>query len=86
MSKQIEKQFDSFLFPPEMMDHHLTLRANAAPLPEQANIAKEVRFDRHGVVACHVLRHVRAFDIEMVGLRDHEIRIADRGNRVQRHL
>ncbi len=82
LSEQIEKQLDGFLFPSEMMDHHLSLASDAAPFPEQAHIAKEVRFDRHGVIACHVPGGVRALDVEMVGLRDHERRIADLWNPV----
>lgn len=86
LSEQIEKQPHGFFFPSEMMDHRLTLCANAPPFPEQANIAEEVRFDRHGIVARHVLRYIGAFDIEVIGLCDHETRIADPRNRVQRQL
>lgn len=33
-----------------------------------------------------VLRNIRPFDIELVGLSDHGLRIADPGDRVQRHI
>lgn len=82
LSEQIEKQPDRLLFPAEMMDHHLSLGSNATPPPQETDIAKEVRFDRHGKVAGHIPRGIRAFEIEAVGLRDHDVRIADPDNRV----
>lgn len=86
LPEQIEEQTDCFLFPPEMMNHHLSLGSDAAPFPKQADVPEEVRFDRHRIVAGHVPRGIGAFDIKMVGLRDHEKRIVDLGNPVQRHL
>jgi hypothetical protein len=55
LSQQIEEQFDGFLFPPEMMDHHLSFGADAAPFPQQADVPEKVRLDRQGVVARHSL-------------------------------
>lgn len=86
LSQQIEKQPDRFLFVAEMMDYHLTSRSNAAPLAKQANIPEQVWLNRHRIVASHVSRCIGTFDVEVVGLRDHETRIADPGGCVQRHL
>ena len=86
LSDEVEKQAHSLLFPAEMMDHHLSFRSNAAPLPQETNVAEEVRFDRHGIVACHVSRCIGALDVKLIGLRDHGARIVDAGGRVQRHL
>ena len=54
LPKKVEKQLDGFLFPPEMMDHHLALGSNAAPSAKQTNVSEQTWFNRHGVIARHV--------------------------------
>lgn len=86
LTEQIEKQPDRFVLPAEMMHHHLSLRADPTPPAQQADVSEQVRFDGHRIIARHVSRGVQAFDIQVIGLRYHEIRIADLGTHVQRHL
>lgn len=54
LPKKVEKQLDGFLFPPEMMDHHLSLGSNAAPSAKQTNVSEQTGFNRHGIIARHV--------------------------------
>lgn len=70
----------------EMMLHGLATRAYAPPSAGQADVPKQGRLDRHGVEAGHVLRGIRSLDVKLVGLRDHQKRIALCESVVQRLL
>ena len=72
LSQQFEEEFDCLLLPREMMHPALTAGANATPSADKTGLAEQIRFNRHGVVTGHVLRGVLSFDIELVGLGDHD--------------
>lgn len=86
LAKDLEKQRDGFLLAIEGMRFRLTRRTDTAPLPQQADLTKEIGLDRHGIVARHVPGSVSPLDIKLIRLNDHGTRIAKAALRVQRHL
>lgn len=73
LPQEFEEEPDRFLLPLKMMDQSLAPGTDAAPSADEASFAEQVGLDRHGIVAGHVFAGVRAFDVELVGLRDHEL-------------
>ena len=76
LPQKIKEEIDRVLFLLELMSFHLTARPNPSPSPRQACLSKQVRLDRHRVEAGQVLTGIVAFDIEVIGLGDHALRIA----------
>ncbi len=71
LSKKIKESCHSVLLSGEMLDLCLALRSDPAPTACQGYLAEQVRLDRHGIEASHVVGLVRAFDIELIGLNKH---------------
>lgn len=71
LSKKIEESCDSISLSGKMLNLHLALCSDPAPATCQADLAKQIGLDRHGIEASHVAGFVRAFDIELVGLNEH---------------
>ncbi len=78
LPRQVEEQSDGLILPPEMMDHHLPRCPDPAPAARQADFPEQRDRYLHRVEASHVLRRVGSFDVELVRLRDHAHRVADR--------
>lgn len=76
MPEKIKEEIDRVLFLFELMSLYLTVGPNPSPSPRQACLSKQVRLDRHRVEAGQVLTGILAFDIEVIGLGDHALRIA----------
>lgn len=86
LAGEVEEKHHRILFPLEMVDHGLTLCTDTTPTPYQAGLTEQVRLDRHRIEAGHVFCPVGSFNIELVGLRDHDGRIAFSDVIVQRQL
>ncbi len=72
LSQKLKKEPDRFFLPREMMLPPLTLRADTTPSTDETCLAEQVGLDRHGIIAGHVFPVVDAFDIDLVGLCNHE--------------
>ncbi|GEM_PF-3777865 len=86
LSEKIEEGRDSISLLGKMLDLHLAVRADPAPAARQADLAEQIGLDRHGVEASHVAGFVGAFDIELVGLNEHDSIIARPPILVQREI
>jgi len=86
LAGKVEEEHHRILFPLEMVDLRLTLCTDTTPTPYQAGFAEQVRLNRHRIETGHVLRPVGALHVELVGLPDHDGRIAFSGAIVQRQL
>jgi len=84
--RQVEEQSNCFLLPFEDMVLFLPTPADPSPSPRQAGLSKQRLPNLYGVVARHVLRRIRSFDIEVVGLHSHVGIIVKRDGDVQRHI
>lgn len=86
LPQKLKEEPDRLFLPREMMLPPLAGGADTAPSADETGLAEQGGLDRHGIVAGHILRGVRAFDIELVGLRDHGGRIAESRLDVQRDI
>jgi hypothetical protein len=85
-AEKIEEGSYSVSLSGKMLDLHLALRSDPAPAACQANLAKQIGLDRHGIEARHVASFVGAFNIELVGLNEHGSIIARSPIFVQREI
>ena len=83
---KVEKEHHSIVLVFEMMHNALPGCSNAAPAPDEAGLSEQASGDFHGIEPGHVLRRVRSFCIDMIGLVDHTDRFADPAFLVQREL
>jgi hypothetical protein len=83
-TQQFQEEQNGIFLPFEMMLPRLATRADAPPSSGQTDVSEQGRLDRHGVVPGHVSRGVLPLDVKLVGLRDHNDRIALSGFKVQR--
>jgi hypothetical protein len=79
LSQKLKEEPDRLFLLRKMMLPPLTSCADTAPSTDETGLAEQIRLDRHGIVAGHVLLGVGAFDIKLVALRNH-----DRENRARR--
>jgi hypothetical protein len=86
LSEKIEEGSDGVSLSDKMLDLHLAMRSDPAPAACQADLAEQIRLDRHGIEASHVAGFVRAFDIELIGLNEHVDIIARPPKLVQREI
>ncbi len=84
LANEIKKQLHGFLFTLEDMRLRLAVHTDASPAAGQPGFSKQGLRNIHRIVARHVHRGVRAFDIKLIGLRGHAGRIVDHGAQVQR--
>jgi hypothetical protein len=83
VAQQLQEQQDRLFFTLEVMLLSLSVCADTPPSAGQAHVPEEGRTNRHGVISRHVPCRVQPFDIEMIGLCNHEGRIASSDSAVQ---
>ena len=71
LAHQIQEQINGFILAFKMVSFALPSPTNPAPGPGQTGFTKQCVRNFHGVVAGHVFRGFGAFDIDVIGLRDH---------------
>lgn len=86
LSEKIEEGSDSVSLSSEVLNLHLAQCSDPTPTARQADLAEQIRLDRHGIEASHVAGFVRAFDIELIGLDEHRSIIARAPKFVQREI
>lgn len=70
-AQQFEEQADGVALLIETMLDHAALRSDSAPASHETGLSEQSLLNRKRIEAGHFPARVTAFDIEVVGLRDH---------------
>ncbi len=69
--QQFEKEADGFALIVERVLHRSARRPDASPASHEPRLAEQRFLDRQRIEPRHVAARVSAFDIQLIGLRDH---------------
>ncbi len=83
LTKHVEEQADGLTLAVEQMHHLLSSRSNPAPGAHKRHLAEQCRLNGKCIEPRHVFFRRDPLDIEVVGLRDDDSRIARSDSAVQ---